>query len=70
MRERACGFERNEFACDVCASPAVTFPAVLDDDQTVLCARCRAPLGSYGEFRRRLARMIDVCPDQPRVTGC
>jgi len=60
----------HEFACDVCGSPAVTYPAVLEDDAPVVCARCEAPVATYGEFRRRVEGILDASRNHQAVTGC
>jgi hypothetical protein len=69
MREAAHKLKTPEFSCESCGSPAVTFPAILDDDEIVVCARCQAPLGTYREFRRRLEGMIKPDPGKPQATG-
>ena len=48
----------HDFACDVCGSPAVMFPARLEEKESVLCARCRTPLGTLESFLRRLKRIV------------
>jgi hypothetical protein len=55
----------SEFACPACGSPAVAYPPTLEDHAPVVCARCAASVGSLGEFRRRLERMLE----NPRAAG-
>ncbi|HLH96312.1 MAG TPA: hypothetical protein VKW08_14450 [Xanthobacteraceae bacterium] len=40
-----------EFACRVCGSAAVVYPAQLSDDAPVTCRRCRTVLCTLREFR-------------------
>ena len=60
----------DEFACDACGSPAVTYPDVPEEDAAVVCARCAAKICSYGDFRRRAEQMIRLSTDGAGVTGC
>jgi hypothetical protein len=43
----------HEFACEVCASPAVVYPDDLDANAPVVCAGCGAEICTYGEFRQQ-----------------
>lgn len=43
---------QTEFKCESCGSPAIEFPALLQDDGPVKCQRCKTFICSVGEFRR------------------
>jgi hypothetical protein len=43
---------RPEFSCSECGSQSVIYPEILEESALVLCAGCRATLGTLGELRQ------------------
>lgn len=57
-----------EFACQFCGSPAVLLPETLSVTATVRCAACRAPIGSWLEYKAQISGAVrrsgkSVCAD-------
>jgi hypothetical protein len=42
-----------EFECAFFGSPAIEYPAILENDGLVKCQRCKTVICTLGEFRRK-----------------
>jgi len=60
----------DDLECFNCGSPAVTYPAVLEDEEPVVCANCGALVYTFGELKRRTKTVFDTALDSSRVSGC
>ena len=60
----------DDLECFNCGSPALTYPAVLEDDEPVVCANCGALVYTFGELKRRTKLVFDTNLESSRVSGC
>jgi DNA-directed RNA polymerase subunit RPC12/RpoP len=58
-----------DISCPGCGSPALVYPAVLEDDQPVACANCGMFVFTYGDLKRR-SQLVGSNPRRPPVSGC
>ena len=48
----------DQFACEWCASPSITFPDEIHDGAELHCAGCGSGLGSWYAFKERTRQII------------
>jgi hypothetical protein len=46
------------FGCASCGNPGIVVPSRLDDQSQILCQKCGAELGSWGELKQRARRAV------------
>jgi hypothetical protein len=58
----------DDFGCSVCGSRALAYPSVLEDQEPVQCASCRAFVSTYGDLKQRAERVSGLA--RVPISGC
>jgi hypothetical protein len=60
----------DDFGCPACASPALAYPTVLEDDEPVACTRCGEFVSTYAELKQRSKKALGSYLSHVPVSGC